>query len=82
MMTPEQFTQQSVAAVADLGLFLVGKPDRETKHLLLRMRDSLEANLEVSFGEEAAAKFAEEFIKAVVGHRNDIGADMVSRTLH
>jgi hypothetical protein len=81
-MTPEQFTQNSVDAVANLGLYFVGMPDDQVRHLLLRMRDSLENDLCDSFGEEAAAKFAEAFVKAVVGHRNDIGADMVSRRLH
>jgi hypothetical protein len=81
-MTPENFTDRSVAAVASLGLYFVGMPDDQMRHTLLRIRDNLETDLEDSFGEEAAVKFADEFIRAVIGHRNEIGADMISRRLH
>jgi hypothetical protein len=83
-MTPEQFTENSVAAVASLGLYFVGMPDDQMRHTLLRIRDNLETDLEDSFGEEAAAKFADEFVKAILAHRSEIGggASIISRTLH
>jgi hypothetical protein len=82
MITPEEFTQRSVTAVADLGLFFAGMPDQTMTVALHRVRSNLEAALSETLGIEAATAFAEEFVKAVVGHRREIGAGTMSRVLN
>jgi hypothetical protein len=72
MMTPKEFTQRSVTAAADLGLFFAGMPDEIMAAAMQGIRANLEANLADDFGVEAAASFAKEFVKAAAGHRNQI----------
>jgi hypothetical protein len=82
-MTPEQFTKSSVTAVASLGLFFVGMPDQTMAVALRRVRSSLETSLADSWGIEAATEFAQAFVEAVVGHRNEIsGSSTMSRRYH
>ena len=57
MMTPKEFTQRSVTAAADLGLFFAGMPDEIMAAAMQGIRANLEANLADDFGVEAAASF-------------------------
>jgi hypothetical protein len=82
-MITEEFTQRSVTAAADLGLFFAGMPDQIMAAALQGIRANLEANLADEFGADAAESFAKEFVKAVTGHRKEIdGAGSTSRQLH
>jgi hypothetical protein len=72
MTTPSEFTERSVAAVADLGLFFVGASDQAIKESLLELQSTLEAQLAEPFGPEIARDMAREFVSAVAGRRREI----------
>jgi hypothetical protein len=72
MTTQSEFVERSVAAAADLALLFVGVPDQEMTQELHRVRSNLEVELAGPFGPDVAASIAQEFVKAVVGRRQEI----------
>lgn len=70
----EHFVDRSVAAAADLALFFVGAPEDAMLLSLGQVRKNLEAKLVDTLGADAAVRFADAFVAAVVGHRREIEA--------